>query len=488
MSLTDDLLKQFAKASTKKKETPKESTHRGTIVEYNGSKYVQLDGSDLLTPASTTTNASDGDRVTVMIKDHAAVITGNLSSPSATDGEVKQLGTQISEFDIIVAGKVTTEELEAEKARIDELIAEDVLIKGSLVAAEALIDQLTAKDVEITGKLTATEAEIDNLIANKLDASVADITFATIESLNATNADIFNLNAVYGQFEELTTNKFVAIDAVIESLDAEYANIDFANIGEAAIQNLFAKSGIIEDLVMSDGFVTGELVGVSIKGDLIQAGTLVADALVIQGEDGLYYRLNTDGMNISAEEQDLTNSLDGSVIAARSVTADRINVTDLVAFGATIGGFHITDASIYSGAKESVLNTTRGSYLDSDGQFAIGDSNNFIRYYKDEDGSYKLAISAADLIFSASNKSVEQTIEDMNLAGQNLIRNSQNMIFDDYFFENSTNTSVSITHDGEGNVTLEGSGFEVTHDGAGNVIIDGLHAIDNGDGNIGLGE
>jgi hypothetical protein len=64
-----------------------------------------------------------------------------------------------------------------------------------------------------------------------------------------------------------------------EDAELKYANIDFSNIGEAAIEKLFSDSGIIGDLVMSDGKVTGTLVGVTIKGDLIEAGTVKADNL-----------------------------------------------------------------------------------------------------------------------------------------------------------------------------------------------------------------
>ena len=297
MAISYDLLAQFAKATTPKQESKNETTAYGTYVKYNDEDYVQLDGSDLLTPVSKTANAKDGDRVTITIKNHSAILDGNLSSPSATSKEVSDVGNKITEFEIVVAGKVSTEELEVERGRIDELNAEDVLIKNSLSASEALIDGLTAKDVEITGKLEAAEADIDHLTTNKLDASVADLTYATIEGLNATNADIYNLNATYGQFVDLTTGRLDAIDAEIKNLDvgsltaeeAEllFANIEFTNIGDAAIENLFVKSGIIKDLIMSDGVVTGELTGVKINGDLITAGTLVADKLVIQGEDGI---------------------------------------------------------------------------------------------------------------------------------------------------------------------------------------------------------
>ena len=73
--------------------------------------------------------------------------------------------------------------------------------------------------------------------------------------------------------------------------------------------------------------------------------------------------------------------MNGQVIAAKSITATKIDVKDLVAFGATIGGFHIINDAIYSGVKESIDNTTKGVYLDKDGQFCLGDDKFFFKYY-----------------------------------------------------------------------------------------------------------
>jgi hypothetical protein len=151
-----------------------------------------------------------------------------------------------------------------------------------------------------------------------------------------------------------------------------------------------------------------------------------------------------------------------------------------VAFGATIGGFHITDDAIYSGVKESVNNTTRGSYLDKNGQFAIGDADNYLKYYKDTDGKHKLAIAADILMFGSSKKSVSQAIEGINVGGRNLIRNSTTMIFKDYYFDESF---ISASHDGNGNVIA--IGMTAVHDGVGNVTIDGVNA-NNSDENVTL--
>lgn len=450
MALSSDLISQFVKITKDSTDVKKETTVYGTTVSYNNAIYVKLDGSDLLTPIETTADVKADERVIVMIKDHTAMVTGNISSPSASSNDLKDVsnkvdaaGAKITEFQTVIADKVSTDQLEAEIGRIDTLVSENVIIKDKLTANEADIDDLQADNVTISGKLTANEAAIANLQTDKLDASIADITFATIEDLNATNITVTNLEGAYGDFKVLTTDRLTANEADIDDLQAnklsatdanlKYANIDFSNIGKAAIEEFYSKSGLIDDLVVGDGTITGTLVGVTIKGDLIEGGTVVADKLVVKGEDGLYYKLNTDGVTTEAEQTDY-NSLNGSVITAKSITATKISVNDLVAFDATIGGFKITDDAIYSGVKSSVNNTTRGIYQDNDGQFAIGDGFNYLKYYQDTDGSYKLEISAKSIKFTASNKDLETVIEEVKntaddainseVGGKNLLRGS----------------------------------------------------------------
>lgn len=409
MSLSNDLISQFVKITKDTKKDRNEVNLYGTIA---ADGYVKLDGADSLTPITSTSHNEIDDRVIVSIKNHTATVTGNLSSPSARKDIVDSIGDQISEFEIIVADKVSVKDFDAQVGRIDDLVSDNVLINNNLTANEAEIGKLTADNVDIRETLTTNEASIKKLQTEKLNADIADITFATIESLNATNATIYNLESTYGEFMDLSTKRFEALDATVKNLDAvklsaesadlKYANIDFTNIGKAAIEQFYATSGIIKDLVIGDQTITGELVGVTIKGDLIEGNTIVADKLVIKGSDGLYYKLNTDGMSTEAEQTEY-NSLNGSVIQAKSITATKIDVKDLVAFDATIGGFNIGEKSLYSGVKESVQNSTRGIYLDSEGQMSIGDANNFIKYYKDQNGDYLLEISAKSLLFSASS-------------------------------------------------------------------------------------
>ena len=351
MNLPKNLISEFVKiTNSSSSKTSDETTVYGNIVKNGNVTYVQLDGSDILTPVSTTADTQDGERVTVLIKNHTATVTGNITSPAARTGDVQQL-------------------------------SEDKLDVTSATITYATITNLDA-----------TNAKIDDL-----EATHGAFETLTTNNFTAVNASIDELEANHGEFETLTTEKFEAVDAKINNLvvgdfEAVYANIDFSNIGKAAMEYFYSQSGLIENVVVSEGTITGNLVGVTIKGDLIEGNTVVADKLVILGQNGLYYKLNTDGVKTEAEQTEY-NSLNGTNILAKSITATKISVDDLVAFDATIGGFSISASSLYSGVKESVDNTTRGIYLDKDGQIAFGDASNFLKYYKASDGSYKLDIS-----------------------------------------------------------------------------------------------
>lgn len=430
MPLSNDLISQFVKITKDKTKDTSETVVYGTVQDSkapNGLNYVKIDGSDLLTPVLATTVVSPDDRVTIMIKNHSAVVTGNLTSPAPRVGDtldISTLNAQIARIDTLetvdteIQGKLT-----ANIADINSLKTNTATISGTLDAAKADITTLKADTATINKKLTAAEADIDDLQANTLTAAQIEATYATIENLNvekaridvlestivttevlsATYATIASLNTEKGRIDTLETEKLSAAD-----IEGKYANIDFSNISKATMGQFYANSGLIQNVVVGDSTITGKLVGVTISGDLIEGNTVKAEKLVVKGTDGLYYKLNTDGVTTEAQQTN-QNSLDGSVIKAKSITATKVSVTDLVAFDATIGGFNITDSALYSGVKSSASNTTRGIYFGKDAQAAIGDGTSYIKYYKDSNGNYKLAISA-DSIDLTSGTNVQTQI------------------------------------------------------------------------------
>lgn len=397
MALSSNLISQFVKITNDKKTDKKETTVNGTVVIYGDQPYIKMDGSDILTPVSTTSVVKTGERVTATIKNHSVVVTGNITNPSTNDESVNTKVTEVQDnVNAELAGMREEQgELMGGLEDINDIKADNVEISGRLTAAEANI-----------GKLDAAHAELGNVVADnvtvteKLVADQAKFEEVTTTELDAQKASI----------DDLRTNKLSATDA-----DIKYANIDFSNIGKAAMEYLYSKSGLIENVIIGDGTITGVLAGVTIKGDTIEGNTIIADKLVILGEDGLYYKLNTNGVTTEAEQTEY-NSINGSIITAKSITATQISVSDLVAFDATIGGFNITENSIFSEVKDSEGNTTRGIYMDTDGQFNFGDGANFIKYLRQEDGTYKLVISAESIMYMLNG--IQHDISDLGLIGE----------------------------------------------------------------------
>lgn len=423
MALTTELISQFVKATKDASNEPSESTVYATVVKQEGTTFVQIDGSTVLTPVIAATNTVDGERVIVTIKNHTAIITGNLTSPSARFNDIKDQDDRITELEIAIAYRVTTEDLQATNAIIDSLKATTATIKNADIA-NAEIEKLRAEYAEMK-YITADEIEALNATIENIEAIFGDFADLSTEQLEAINADIERLRAYNADFTYVSAEVLQAMKASIKSLDTEkldaetaqitYANIDFSNIGQAAMEYFYANSGLIENVIIDNGSITGTLVGVTIKGDTIEANTVVADKLVIQGEDGLFYKLNTNGIDISAEQTEY-NSLDGKVILAKSITATQINVEDLVAFDATIGGFNITENSIYSEVKDDEGNTTRGIYMDRDGQFNFGDGSNYVKYYRDDEGNYRLAISADTIMYNINGG--QRSLADLGIIGE----------------------------------------------------------------------
>lgn len=539
MALSHEVVSQFAKLVDNKPKKDEGVTVKGTYKIIGDIEYIQLDGSDVLTPVESTVEAKTGERVQVLIKDHFATVTGNISSPAARSKDVKDLadtvdeqGNTIQQMDntIIQQGNSIIQmntsinqhetTINQHDTKINQQGDQIVSINNTIISQgnsiEANHNAIIAQGNEIdimNDTITShgnSITSMNNTIqqhGNKIDQNSNTISqqgntinqqgnkITEIDNTVKTqgNTIVAQGNTIDAHGTQLTTHGsqitilnsgFVIKDGVLtglsevvvnklksDTLDTGYAKIDFANIQMAAVQKLFTESGIIKDLIVQEGTITGELVGVTLKGDLIEAGTLVADKLVIKGSDGLYYKLNTTGETVEAQ-QTVENSLNGSVITAKSITASKIQVTDLVAFGATIGGFDISNDSIHSHLKPDVDSPNNGLFLGSDGQMALGNDRNHIKYYKDENDNYILDVRLDKLYLGASQQTADQQFQGMveisanNLTsifktsgGSNLLRNSVGYAGTDFWL-----TTGTITTNQNDDMSLSGSEFILTGD------------------------
>lgn len=115
MQLSSELISQFAKITKDESDVSTEKTVYGTIVEHEGLKYIQIDGSEMLTPITTTTNIANGERVTALIKNHTVTVTGNLTSPSVRTAEVEDINGIVSSHTTAILQNAEAIELKANK-------------------------------------------------------------------------------------------------------------------------------------------------------------------------------------------------------------------------------------------------------------------------------------------------------------------------------------------------------------------------------------
>lgn len=318
--------------------------------------FIDIDGSNgFLTPANTQIEVTDKQRVQAEIKNHIVTIVGSSQNVAVGNSSYQRLKSIVADegyYDELEANGLTVYgELRATQGKFENLEADYGEFKN-VVIDEGTFKELVGSDLTITGMLFGDTADFNRLKAN--------------------NAFIRGI---------LTTSGLVAEDGTIINLESEYADINFAHIKQAAVDNFYSKQARIGNVTIKgpdydeDGnpiegtggmIVSGDVTGVHIYGDVIQAGTLKADTIILKGEDGLYYQLNVGGMTdeeielkygkIDAQlEKELEEKLHGSNIIAHTVTAEAVYVDDLSAFNATIGGFVIDTDRIYSQSQDIIL-------------------------------------------------------------------------------------------------------------------------------------
>ena len=152
MILPSNLISDFVKATKDKQAQPRESVLYGTI--QSDTEYVKLDGSTVLTPIENkAVIAKTGDRVTVTIKDHKAIVTGNIASPAAREKDTLKI-------DDLNAVNI---EISNIKADITLLKTSNANIENTLESHTESITTLTAENKTINETLTDVLKQIQDL-------------------------------------------------------------------------------------------------------------------------------------------------------------------------------------------------------------------------------------------------------------------------------------------------------------------------------------
>jgi hypothetical protein len=220
-------------------------------------------------------------------------------------------------------------------SKIADSTIENSKIKDSTITNAKIADATI--EWEKVSKSFITDLTADNAYITHLKATIGEFGYITAENADLTYATITSLQAIDGKIDTLsskaiTTENLSAKVADLgylsaESADLKYANIKLSNIEVADIATLFAEVGLIDRATIVEGHITGFLDSVEVNAANITAGTLVADRILLKGENGLLYSLN----NLGELQSKTVDTLDGYILTDRTVNADKIVAKSITA-------------------------------------------------------------------------------------------------------------------------------------------------------------
>lgn len=199
MDLSNNLVSQFVKITNDREKHTQQQQSKlfGTTVIYDDKQYVQIDGSDLLTPADSTVHIKDGERVTVSINNHTAIIDGNVSDISASNEHLERVETEFLlvkndylEFKVDTEGMFLQIRDETDKKFADFKVTVD----GMFLEIRNETDQKFANfQVTVDGMFASFESKVDNKFASfevtldGIESKVSADGIGTVVKQNATS-------------------------------------------------------------------------------------------------------------------------------------------------------------------------------------------------------------------------------------------------------------------------------------------------------------
>lgn len=320
MELSSELISQFARITNDEPTINEGSTVYATYRLQGESAYVQIDGSDTITPVATTAGAKSGDRVTVLIKDHKAIVTGNLTDPSANKSTVEEMSK-----DLGLGGR-----LEQVYNIVDP-------VNWTYTDESGNIQTLTGKLGDMTSQVTGMAASIEDAekvatnfieFVNPYGLIIGDLTGSTLgfntlidaTSLNMRYNDTvlakYTANTIYLGYTSAVSEIVmcggagtIAAQNDASEFDADSLMLSSNNLilktGSTVIQKIkMTRTGITlssgSNSIVIDPYTNSG--GVEVNGNLTVTGTLNATISGYAKESHTHSQYYTSGDNIYANK------------------------------------------------------------------------------------------------------------------------------------------------------------------------------------------
>lgn len=430
MPLSENLVKEFAELVNDKEPVETEKTLYGTIAIFKESDedvpYVQLDGADegTYTPIDTTVDVSDGDKVTVSIKRHSAVVTGNLTDPSAKRSVVGEMGGKYSLIEQTIDG-----------------IRHDVYDEGG-------------KYSSITQRVDSIEVSIGNI--NKDYSGLQDSVGGLEGSVSGLTAD----------YTTLTTN-LGKIEGRVGDVEGNYSQLlHTINVFETTVSNIEGQYSQLTQTVEGFTFTTNEgttkIKGYSIEtGSLNLTGAITWGDLATDAQNEVNIAKNNASTALSTADEAYTKSFNATSIAnaADATARDALSNANSAVYIAEAAKNIANNLSLPDYLKSTYIDeTTIMSPTIFGGVFYAVDADNSFMSMQ-SDGVRIYAGDVEEPKIQLINK--RYTTELILGAGQDY--GSSNRLYfvkgDNYaqiFFEGSTGESCGFQFNSNGTMTLIG--------------------------------
>ena len=305
----------------------------------------------------------------------ASITTAKIEDLSVTKGKIADAAIDSAKIE---DAAITTAKIEDGSivsahigtGEIQEAHIEDGAITHAKIA-DAAVGQANIQNAAIGTAQIAdaaiTNAKIGSAAVGTANIQDAAIVTAKIVDGSITRAKIADLAVNAAKIDDLAVTTAKIAQAAITNAKIANAAVDTAQIALGAITSALIQQGAVGTAQIADASITDAKV-VSLNADVITSGTLATERLIIKGADGLIYEINAEAGGLTSQQLSdpkYRNALSGTVLVARSVTAEQIAAATITAneiLSGTITGDKIAAATIEgSNIKAGTITTSNVS-------------------------------------------------------------------------------------------------------------------------------
>ena len=233
MGLSSELASQFAKVTNDSSRNTNGTKLYGTITMLGEVPHVKLDGTEELTPISRTVEVAEGDRVEVMIANHSATVTGNLTDPSIGVVRAGNLESKITQ---------TAEQIQLQVSDLEKNLDSKITQTATEIRSE-----VSDLDGRFSENITTVENGIREDLTNSLASMSETLTQVETSIRDDLGAEISGLGEDLSGLEESTNSSISTINASIETLTFNVSNLD-SKITQTAAEIRSEVSAEVTDL------------------------------------------------------------------------------------------------------------------------------------------------------------------------------------------------------------------------------------------------